>query len=326
MGALLLRSTDAGRLLTSATGGLGGVAAVLVIVETIYLILQTALWLRYRPYPGRASAELPRLTVVIPAFNEGPMVERSIGSVAVRGLPRTTGWRSSSSTTARATTRFFHMQKLRRAYPVLGCASSTSAGNQGKRRGARAPGSSRARPGEVVLTLDSDSEIERRDAASEMVAPFARRRRRRGRRPRHGAEPRQRCIGRDARRAVHAQRSTSRRGGAVDVPGRSMVLPGRPVRRSGARSSLPLLDGLDGPAVPGPAGRPRRGSGPDQHRASRPGYDTVYQAPRVSHAGAEPLPPALAHAAALGPQLHRRGLQLRALHVRRSAAAAGSCP
>ena len=36
------------------------------------------MWLRYRPSPAATADDAPFLTVIIPAYNEGRMVEKSI--------------------------------------------------------------------------------------------------------------------------------------------------------------------------------------------------------------------------------------------------------
>ncbi len=43
-------------------------------------------WARYRPYPPVAGP-LPHLTVIIPAYNEGAMVEKAIAAVAASDYP-----------------------------------------------------------------------------------------------------------------------------------------------------------------------------------------------------------------------------------------------
>jgi len=54
----------------------------------VLLFMRTLLWLRYRPFAPAAVEEAPSLTVIIPAYNEGAMVESSIASVATARYPR----------------------------------------------------------------------------------------------------------------------------------------------------------------------------------------------------------------------------------------------
>ncbi len=46
------------------------------------------LWFQYRPFPSANFQNAPSLTVIIPAYNEGPMVEKSIHSVLAADYPR----------------------------------------------------------------------------------------------------------------------------------------------------------------------------------------------------------------------------------------------
>src|SRR5206468_3589599 len=54
------------------------------VLEALAL-LRAVLWLRYRPVAPRE--DLPWLSVVVPAFNEGPMVARSLESILVADYP-----------------------------------------------------------------------------------------------------------------------------------------------------------------------------------------------------------------------------------------------
>ncbi len=52
----------------------------------LFQAARTILWWRYRPYP-RPAGPRPRVTVIIPAYNEGSMVEKAIYSVAASDYP-----------------------------------------------------------------------------------------------------------------------------------------------------------------------------------------------------------------------------------------------
>ncbi|MGH8400767.1 MAG: glycosyltransferase, partial [Gammaproteobacteria bacterium] len=54
----------------------------------LMLLFRTLLWFRYRTPPAAGFADAPVLTVVIPAYKEGPMVAQSIDSVAAARYPR----------------------------------------------------------------------------------------------------------------------------------------------------------------------------------------------------------------------------------------------
>jgi hyaluronan synthase len=49
-------------------------------------IFRTVLWACYKPFP-LADGPWPSLTVIIPAYNEGAMVEKAIESVAASDYP-----------------------------------------------------------------------------------------------------------------------------------------------------------------------------------------------------------------------------------------------
>jgi cellulose synthase/poly-beta-1,6-N-acetylglucosamine synthase-like glycosyltransferase len=46
------------------------------------LVFRTLAWLRYQPFPSAGMAGFPILAVIIPSYNEGPRVRKSIDSVA----------------------------------------------------------------------------------------------------------------------------------------------------------------------------------------------------------------------------------------------------
>ncbi len=52
----------------------------------IFQMVRTYFWWRYRPFP-LLSGPLPKVTVIIPAYNEGAMVEKAIYSVAASDYP-----------------------------------------------------------------------------------------------------------------------------------------------------------------------------------------------------------------------------------------------
>ena len=60
----------------------------IVLAQSLYVGLQCILWQRYRTFDRPNGVVWPKVTVVIPAFNEGPMVGRSIRSVARCAYPK----------------------------------------------------------------------------------------------------------------------------------------------------------------------------------------------------------------------------------------------
>ncbi len=141
----------------------------LLLIQAAYFGVETWCWLGYRPFTAPEGAPLPRLSVIIPAFNEGPMVERSILSVAAADYPHDLLEILVVDDGSRDDT-FFHMESIRRRLPDL-VRLIRFRGNRGK-RAALYEGFKAAR-GEIVLTLDSDSEMERGTLRA-MVAPFQR--------------------------------------------------------------------------------------------------------------------------------------------------------
>lgn len=138
-----------------------------VAMGFLLLFLRTILWLGYRPFQAVADAEAPSLSVIIPAFNEGRMVERSIASVAKARYPKghleiiavDDGSKDDTwNYISRAAMRFPDI-----VVPVR------LASNRGK-RGALAVGFNRAK-GEIIVTVDSDSVIEP-EALLAIAGPF----------------------------------------------------------------------------------------------------------------------------------------------------------
>ncbi len=122
----------------------------------VLLAFRTILWWRYRSSPPANLADAPSLTVIIPAYNEGDMVLRSIESVATAQYPRDRLELVVVDDGSKDET-WFYIQQAARRYPDLVVAHRLPV-NQGK-RAALAIGFQRAR-GEIVVTLDSDSVIE----------------------------------------------------------------------------------------------------------------------------------------------------------------------
>ena len=65
---------------------LSALGAVYVLAFLTMQAIRTVLWWRYRPYP-LSEGPWPRVTVLIPAYNEGAMVEKALYSVAAGDYP-----------------------------------------------------------------------------------------------------------------------------------------------------------------------------------------------------------------------------------------------
>lgn len=132
------------------------------------LLFRTLLWFTYKPIPLAKMDDAPRLSVVIPAYNEGPMVAKSIDSIVAARYPadrleifvvddgsRDDTWEHIQQAVARHGSR---VRALRHAV------------NLGKRE-ALATGF-RLATGDVFVTVDSDSVVSS-NALLALAGPFA---------------------------------------------------------------------------------------------------------------------------------------------------------
>ncbi len=133
----------------------------------LLLGFRTALWFRYRPHPAAAMEGAPSLTVIIPAYNEGAMVEMTVDSVAAAHYPPE---RLEILVVDDGSTddTWQYIERAAQRHGGLVTAIRFPA-NQGKRR-ALETGFRRAR-GDVVVTIDSDSVIEAGTLLA-MAGPF----------------------------------------------------------------------------------------------------------------------------------------------------------
>lgn len=136
------------------------------LVMLLFQGLRTALWACYRPYP-LSSAPLPSLTVIIPAYNEGRMVEKALHSVAQADYPPhlleiiCVDDGSTDDT-------WVHVERAQKRFPHL-IQAIRFPRNRGKKAALYA--GFQAGRGEVLVTVDSDSVIEPA-ALRHLVAPL----------------------------------------------------------------------------------------------------------------------------------------------------------
>lgn len=128
--------------------------------------VRTLLWCLYRPFP-LAAGPLPRVTVIIPAYNEGAMVEKSLYSVAASDYPADRLEIICIDDGSRDDT-WSYIDKARKRYPHLIQALRFPA-NRGKRE-ALYTGFTRGR-GEYFVTVDSDSVIQP-DTIHQIISPL----------------------------------------------------------------------------------------------------------------------------------------------------------
>ena len=138
-----------------------------IAVGTLLFVFRTVVWIAYRPARPVGHDAAPLLTVVIPAYNEGEMVLTSILSVVEADYPRDRLEVIVIDDGSRDDTWRYIADAAKR-HPDIVTALRHEA-NRGKRE-ALALGFARAR-GEIIVTLDSDSAIER-GALLALAGPF----------------------------------------------------------------------------------------------------------------------------------------------------------
>jgi hyaluronan synthase len=124
---------------------------------TLLLCFRTVLWFRYRAAPPATFSDAPAMTVIIPAYNEGSMVMHAIESAAAADYPRD---RLEIIAVDDGSTddTWEHIARAAARLPGL-VTTIRFFGNRGKR--AALDAGFRRATGDVVVTIDSDSVIER---------------------------------------------------------------------------------------------------------------------------------------------------------------------
>lgn len=139
------------------------------IVAVLVLLWRTILFGRYRAVPGAPDDELPTVTVIVPAYNEGAQVFTTIKSVVFSDYPaRKLSVIAIDDGSLDDTWAW--IQRAATSFPervvALRCPT-----NRGKRE-ALYEGFKRA-TGDVIVTVDSDSELFS-DALRNLVTPLVR--------------------------------------------------------------------------------------------------------------------------------------------------------
>src|SRR6266404_3519940 len=120
----------------------------------VLMLGRTVFWLCYRPFAPASADEAPMISVVIPAYNEGAMVEVAIRSVAAADYP-CERLEIIAVDDGSTDDTWRYIARAAQRFPQLVTAVRLER-NQGK-RAALAEGFRRAR-GDIVVTVDSDSE------------------------------------------------------------------------------------------------------------------------------------------------------------------------
>jgi hyaluronan synthase len=148
------------------TSLLSAVGAVYALAFLTMQAIRTVLWWRYRPYP-LPEGPLPRVTVLIPAYNEGAMVEKALYSVAGADYPKDRLEIICIDDGSRDDT-WNYIKRARQRYPNL-IQAMRFPKNRGKREALYA-GFLQGR-GDYFVTVDSDSVIEP-DTLKQILAPL----------------------------------------------------------------------------------------------------------------------------------------------------------
>jgi hyaluronan synthase len=137
------------------------------LMGSLLLMFRTVLWFMYRPFPSARMEDAPSMTVIIPAYNEGAMVRKSIDSVAAALYPhdRLEIFAVDDGSTDDT---WSHIEEAAARYAGLVTAIRFPV-NRGK-RAALETGFRKAR-GEIVVTIDSDSVIPS-DTLLAIAGPF----------------------------------------------------------------------------------------------------------------------------------------------------------
>ncbi len=138
-------------------------------VTLFYLLFRTFLWLGYKPYAAKESDPLPTVSVIIPAYNEGVLVEKAIKAAVESDYPRNKLEIICIDDGSKDDT-FLYMQKAKAKY-ADNVTLIKLPHNMGKRH-ALYNGFKKAK-GDIFVTIDSDSIIEK-GSLSHIVAPFLR--------------------------------------------------------------------------------------------------------------------------------------------------------
>jgi hyaluronan synthase len=131
-----------------------------------FQLVRTILWLRYKPYPV-PPGPLPRVTVIIPAYNEGAMVEKAIYAAVASDYPADRLEIICIDDGSKDDT-WFYIDRARQRYPKL-IKAIRFPKNRGKKEGLYA-GFTRGK-GDFFVTIDSDSVISP-DTVKQVIAPM----------------------------------------------------------------------------------------------------------------------------------------------------------
>jgi hyaluronan synthase len=131
-----------------------------------FQVVRTVLWWRYKPY-ALPEGPLPRVTVIIPAYNEGAMVENAIYAAAASDYPADRLEIICIDDGSKDDT-WFYIERAAQRFPSL-IKAMRFPRNRGKKEGLYA-GFTQGK-GDFFVTIDSDSIIAR-DTIKQIIAPM----------------------------------------------------------------------------------------------------------------------------------------------------------
>jgi len=138
-----------------------------MVIFLFSLAFRTFLWFRYRVYDSKQVKSWPEVTVIVPAYNEGETVFRTIHSIArcdyPQGKLRIIGVNDGSRDNT-----YFHMERARADFPELVDIINQSE-NKGKRQGIFDAFQKTRTP--YIITIDSDTRLEA-SSIKELLTPL----------------------------------------------------------------------------------------------------------------------------------------------------------
>lgn len=127
-----------------------------MVIFLFSLAFRTFLWFRYRAYDSKQVKSWPEVTVIVPAYNEGETVFRTIHSIARSDYP-SGRLHIIAVNDGSIDNTYFHMERARADFPDM-VEVINQPKNMGKRRGIYAAYQKSRTP--FIITIDSDTSLE----------------------------------------------------------------------------------------------------------------------------------------------------------------------
>lgn len=127
-----------------------------MIIFLFSLIFRTYLWFKYRAYDSSRVESWPTVTIIVPAYNEGETVFRTINSIAQSDFPRDKLHIIAVNDGSQDNT-YFHLERARAQYPEM-VEIIDQPVNKGKRQGIYDAYRKSCTP--FIITIDSDTRLE----------------------------------------------------------------------------------------------------------------------------------------------------------------------